>query len=137
MLPIFIWFQEDRISHTGKDARNRELTTYAHACFLIKSMSQRDEHVRNISVNLLTQLRDKFPQVNGYIRSLVQKIIRSFTMFVREKRANIFHLYDEYTTLIEVWRGRVIFSHNNILKASIRRRNYRNKAQNLSNIIKF
>ena len=100
-------------------------------------MSQRDEHVRNISVNLLTQLRDKFPQVNGYIRSLVQKIIRSFTMFVREKRANIFHLYDEYTTLIEVWRGRVIFSHNNILKASIRRRNYRNKAQNLSNIIKF
>ncbi|KAL0706191.1 hypothetical protein Bca4012_072617 [Brassica carinata] len=54
---------EDRISHTGKDARNRELTTYAHACFLIKSMSQRDEHVRDISVNLLTQLRDKFPQV--------------------------------------------------------------------------
>ncbi|KAF3520447.1 hypothetical protein DY000_02059014 [Brassica cretica] len=54
---------EDRISLTGKDARNRELTTYAHACFLIKSMSQRDEHVRNISVNLLTQLRDKFPQV--------------------------------------------------------------------------
>ncbi|CAD5315026.1 unnamed protein product [Arabidopsis thaliana] len=54
---------EDRISLTGKDARNRELTTYAHACFLIKSMSQRDEHVRDISVNLLTQLRDKFPQV--------------------------------------------------------------------------
>ncbi|KAH0926247.1 hypothetical protein HID58_018503 [Brassica napus] len=54
---------EDRISHTGKDALNRELTTYAHACFLIKSMSQRDEHVRDISVNLLTQLRDKFPQV--------------------------------------------------------------------------
>lgn len=62
----FIWFQEDRISLTGKDARNRELTTYAHACFLIKSMSQRDEHVRDISVNLLTQLRDKFPQVKTY-----------------------------------------------------------------------
>ena len=62
----FFWFQEDRISLTGKDARNRELTTYAHACFLIKIMSQRDEHVRDISVNLLTQLRDKFPQVKTY-----------------------------------------------------------------------
>jgi phosphatidylinositol 4-kinase len=29
-------------------------------------MSQRDEHVRDISVNLLTQLRDKFPQVKTY-----------------------------------------------------------------------
>ncbi|XP_010527598.1 PREDICTED: phosphatidylinositol 4-kinase alpha 1 isoform X2 [Tarenaya hassleriana] len=54
---------EDRISLTGKDATIRESTTYAHACFLIKSMSQRDEHIRDISVNLLTQLRDKFPQV--------------------------------------------------------------------------
>ncbi|KAJ8767237.1 hypothetical protein K2173_013634 [Erythroxylum novogranatense] len=57
-----LWL-EDRITETGNEAENRELTLFAHACFLIKSMSQREEHIRNISVNLLTQLRDKFPQI--------------------------------------------------------------------------
>lgn len=28
-------------------------------------MAQRDEHVRNISVDLLFQLKEKFPQVNS------------------------------------------------------------------------
>ncbi|CAN6927714.1 unnamed protein product [Brassica oleracea] len=54
---------EDRISLTGKDDSIRESTMTAHACFLIKNMSQRDEHIRDISVNLLNQIRDKFPQV--------------------------------------------------------------------------
>ncbi|GLT98070.1 hypothetical protein SLE2022_155940 [Rubroshorea leprosula] len=54
---------EDRITETGNNAETRESTLFAHACFLIKSMSQREEHIRDISVNLLTQLRDKFPQV--------------------------------------------------------------------------
>ncbi|KAI3934357.1 hypothetical protein MKW92_039958 [Papaver armeniacum] len=36
----------------------------AHTCFLIKSMSQREEHLRDISVSLLSQLKDRFPQVN-------------------------------------------------------------------------
>ncbi|KAJ9152673.1 hypothetical protein P3X46_026216 [Hevea brasiliensis] len=54
---------EDRISETGKEAEIRESTLFAHTCFLIKSMSQREEHIRDITVNLLTQLRDKFPQV--------------------------------------------------------------------------
>ncbi|KAH0920787.1 hypothetical protein HID58_020805 [Brassica napus] len=54
---------EDRISLTGKDDSTRESTMNAHACFLIKNMSQRDEHIRDISVNLLNQIRDKFPQV--------------------------------------------------------------------------
>lgn len=58
-----IWVQEDRISETGNDAEVRESTLYAHACFLIKSMSQREEPIREVAVNLLTQLRDKFPQV--------------------------------------------------------------------------
>jgi phosphatidylinositol 4-kinase len=58
-----IWFQEDRITETGNEANVRESTLFSHACFLIKSMSQREEHIRDISVNLLTQLRDKFPQV--------------------------------------------------------------------------
>lgn len=59
-----IWFQEDRISETGKEAEVRELTLSAHACFLIKSMSLREEHIREVAVNLLTQIRDRFPQVN-------------------------------------------------------------------------
>lgn len=35
-----------------------------HTCFLIKSLSQREDHIRDIAENLLTQLRDRFPQVN-------------------------------------------------------------------------
>lgn len=54
---------DDRISETGKEAEVRDLTLFAHTCYLIKSMSERDEHIRDIAVNLLTQLRDKFPQV--------------------------------------------------------------------------
>ncbi|CAM8929529.1 unnamed protein product [Rhodiola kirilowii] len=54
---------EDRISELGNDADVRDDTLSAHACFLIKNLSQRDEHIRDISVKLLTQLRDKFPQL--------------------------------------------------------------------------
>ncbi|KAL2254732.1 phosphatidylinositol 4-kinase alpha 1 isoform X2 [Sesamum indicum] len=54
---------EDRASETGPQAEVRESTLSIHACFLIKNLSQRDEHVRDISVSLLTQLRDKFPQI--------------------------------------------------------------------------
>ncbi|KAF8390317.1 hypothetical protein HHK36_024842 [Tetracentron sinense] len=54
---------EDRISETGNEAEIRESTLSAHACFLIKSMSQREEHIRDISVSLLIQLKDRFPQV--------------------------------------------------------------------------
>ncbi|XP_042500732.1 phosphatidylinositol 4-kinase alpha 1-like [Macadamia integrifolia] len=54
---------EYRISETGNEAKIRESTLSAHACFLIKNMSQREEHIRDISVNLLTQLKDRFPQI--------------------------------------------------------------------------
>ncbi|WOK93151.1 phosphatidylinositol 4-kinase alpha 1 [Canna indica] len=54
---------EEKISDIGQEAETRESILSAHACFLIKNLSQRDEHVRDISVNLLTQLREKFPQV--------------------------------------------------------------------------
>ncbi|XP_073045657.1 phosphatidylinositol 4-kinase alpha 1-like [Primulina eburnea] len=54
---------EDRASETGLDAEVRESTLSIHACFLIKNLSQRDEHIRDISVSLLTQLRDRFPQI--------------------------------------------------------------------------
>lgn len=57
-----LWL-EDRISETGNKAEFREAALSSHACFLIKNLSQREEHIREVSVNLLIQLRDKFPQV--------------------------------------------------------------------------
>ncbi|CAA7048445.1 unnamed protein product [Microthlaspi erraticum] len=54
---------EDQISLTGENANIMESTMYTHACFLIKSMSQRDEDIRDISAKLLTHIRNKFPQV--------------------------------------------------------------------------
>ncbi|KAL1176369.1 hypothetical protein V6Z11_A04G154300 [Gossypium hirsutum] len=54
---------EDRITETGNEAVLRESTLFAHACFLINSMSQREERIRDIAANLLVQLRDRFPQV--------------------------------------------------------------------------
>ncbi|KAJ7978384.1 phosphatidylinositol 4-kinase alpha 1-like [Quillaja saponaria] len=54
---------EYRISETGSEAEARDTTLTVHTCFLIKSMSQREEHIRDMTVNLLTQLRDRFPQV--------------------------------------------------------------------------
>ncbi|TVU45418.1 hypothetical protein EJB05_04905 [Eragrostis curvula] len=59
---VLSWL-EDRISEIGEGADTRESVLSVHACFLIKSMSQRDEHVRDVSVKLLTQLKEKFPQV--------------------------------------------------------------------------
>jgi len=61
-----ILVQVDRISDTGDAADVRDSTLYAHTCFLIKSMCRREEHIRDIAVNLLTQLRDRFPQVMSY-----------------------------------------------------------------------
>ncbi|ESQ30374.1 hypothetical protein EUTSA_v10012090mg, partial [Eutrema salsugineum] len=92
---------EDRISLTGKDASIRESTMYAHACFLIKNMSQRDEHIRDISVNLLIQIRDNSscldtllflvhdntpltvvnnPAWTAAVRSLYQKVVREWIL---------------------------------------------------------
>lgn len=55
--------QNDRASETGQESEIRESALCIHASFLIKNLSQRDEHVRDISANLLNQLREKFPQV--------------------------------------------------------------------------
>ncbi|PHT33066.1 Phosphatidylinositol 4-kinase alpha 1 [Capsicum baccatum] len=54
---------EDRMSETGPEAEYRESTLSTHASFLVKNLSERDEHIRDISVNLLNQLRDRFPQI--------------------------------------------------------------------------
>lgn len=58
--------QEERTSDIGEEANVRESVLSVHAGFLIKSMSQRDEHVRDLSVKLLTQLKEKFPQVRCF-----------------------------------------------------------------------
>lgn len=54
---------EERITDIGQEADKRESILSAHTCFLIKNLSQRDEHIRDITVNLLTQLKERFPQV--------------------------------------------------------------------------
>nr|GMD90459.1 phosphatidylinositol 4-kinase alpha 1 [Ipomoea batatas] len=54
---------EDQTSDSGRASETRETTLSIHACFLIKNLTQRDEHVRDISVNLLNQFRDRFPQI--------------------------------------------------------------------------
>ncbi|XP_057436826.1 phosphatidylinositol 4-kinase alpha 1 [Lotus japonicus] len=54
---------EDRVSEIGHEAEARDSILTMHTCFLIKSLSQREDHIRDIAENLLTQLRDRFPQV--------------------------------------------------------------------------
>ena len=83
MFIAFIWFQEDRISETGKEAEVRESTLSAHSCFLIKSMSQREEHIRDVAVNLLTQIRDRFPQVNYASNKFLLISLCNFTCLVK------------------------------------------------------
>nr|KAJ0209578.1 hypothetical protein LSAT_V11C400159100 [Lactuca sativa] len=54
---------EAQICETGDASEVRESTLAAHACFLIKSLSVREEQIRDVSVNLLSQLRERFPQI--------------------------------------------------------------------------
>ncbi|XP_022947644.1 phosphatidylinositol 4-kinase alpha 1-like isoform X2 [Cucurbita moschata] len=54
---------EHRISDIGNEAAVRNSILNAHTCFLIKSMCQREDHIREVAVTLLTQFRDRFPQV--------------------------------------------------------------------------
>ncbi|KAL0536256.1 hypothetical protein IC582_025199 [Cucumis melo] len=54
---------EKRISEIGNEATVRNSILNAHTCFLIKSLCQREDHIREVAVTLLTQFRDKFPQV--------------------------------------------------------------------------
>ncbi|XP_076884708.1 phosphatidylinositol 4-kinase alpha 1-like isoform X2 [Bidens hawaiensis] len=54
---------EAQICETGDAAEVRESTLSVHACFLIKSLSMREEHIRDLSISLLSQLRERFPQI--------------------------------------------------------------------------
>ncbi|GLJ12893.1 hypothetical protein SUGI_0199940 [Cryptomeria japonica] len=54
---------DDRVTATGDEAEKRETVLATHACFLIQNISHRDERVRDISIILISQLQNKFPQV--------------------------------------------------------------------------
>ncbi|KAG9443264.1 hypothetical protein H6P81_014604 [Aristolochia fimbriata] len=56
------WLDE-RISEIGNEAEIWDSILTAHACFLIRCISQREEHIRDLSVSLSNQLKDKYPQV--------------------------------------------------------------------------
>ncbi|CAJ1973096.1 unnamed protein product [Sphenostylis stenocarpa] len=68
---------EDQVSEIGHEAETRDSILTMHTCFLIKSLSQREDHIRDITENLLTQLRDKFPQVLWY-SSCIDSMLFSF-----------------------------------------------------------
>ncbi|GAU22033.1 hypothetical protein TSUD_309370 [Trifolium subterraneum] len=56
-------WMENQVSEIGHEAEGRDSILTMHTCFLVKSLSQREDHIRDIAENLLTQLRDRFPQV--------------------------------------------------------------------------
>ncbi|XP_068668107.1 phosphatidylinositol 4-kinase alpha 1-like isoform X2 [Aristolochia californica] len=56
------WLDE-RLSEIGNEAVIWDSILIAHACFLIKCISQREEHIRDLSVSVLNQLKHKYPQV--------------------------------------------------------------------------
>jgi hypothetical protein len=82
-----VCLQEDRVSEIGHEAEGRDSILTMHTCFLIKSLSQREDHIRDIAENLLTQLRDRFPQVNFqrvcmYVVFLVSSIWFSGILYI-------------------------------------------------------
>ncbi|GAV80522.1 PI3_PI4_kinase domain-containing protein/PI3Ka domain-containing protein [Cephalotus follicularis] len=100
-----LWL-EDRRSETGNEAEIRESTLFAHACFLIRSMSHREEHIRDIAVNLLTQLRDRFPQVlwnSSCLDSLVFSVHNETTSSVVNDPATLVNVRSLYQKIVREW----------------------------------
>ncbi|CAA0827597.1 Phosphatidylinositol 4-kinase alpha 1 [Striga hermonthica] len=98
---------EDQASDTGPEAEVRESTLSIHACFLIKNLSQRDEHVRDISVSLLTQLRDKFPQIlwnSSCLDSLLLSMHNDPPSVVVSDPAYIANVRSLYQKIVQEWR---------------------------------
>ncbi|KAL2653163.1 hypothetical protein R1flu_021291 [Riccia fluitans] len=60
----------DKASAIGKEGEEREAIIVAHACFLIKMTSHREECIRDLADTLLSQLKKKFSQVLWNPRSL-------------------------------------------------------------------
>ncbi|OVA09140.1 Phosphatidylinositol 3-/4-kinase [Macleaya cordata] len=97
---------EDRVSETGNEAETRESTLSAHACFLIKSMSQREEHIRDISVNLLSQLKDKFPQVlwnSSCLDSLLFSVNNNLPSALVNDPASVATVRSLYQRVVREW----------------------------------
>ncbi|KAL3597325.1 hypothetical protein D5086_008962 [Populus alba] len=101
-----VFWLEDRITETGNEANVRESTLFSHACFLIKSMSQREEHIRDTSVSLLTQLRDKFPQVlwnSSCLDSLLFSVHNDSPSTVINDPALIASIRSLYQRIVREW----------------------------------
>ncbi|XP_058075440.1 phosphatidylinositol 4-kinase alpha 1 isoform X2 [Magnolia sinica] len=97
---------EERISEIGNQAEIRESILSAHACFFIKSMSQREEHVRDISVSLLTQLKDRFPQVlwnSSCLNTLLFSVINDSPSALVNDPAWIATVRSLYQKIVREW----------------------------------
>ncbi|XP_077217572.1 phosphatidylinositol 3- and 4-kinase family protein [Tasmannia lanceolata] len=97
---------EERVSEIGNEAEIRESILSVHACFLIKSLSQREEHVRDISVTLLTQLKEKFPQVlwnSSCLDSLLFSVNNGASSALANDPAWIATIRSLYQKIIREW----------------------------------
>lgn len=88
------------MTETGKEADTRESVLSCHARFLIESMSQREDHIREISVTLLTQLKDKFPQVTKCVISRLLYFDRMIFLIILDIYFKIFYLNADSMELI-------------------------------------
>ncbi|XP_026381763.1 phosphatidylinositol 4-kinase alpha 1-like isoform X1 [Papaver somniferum] len=97
---------EERVSETGNEAEKREATLSAHTCFLIKSMSQREEHLRDISVSLLSQLKDRFPQVlwnSSCLDSLLFSVNNNLPSTLVNDPASVATVRSLYQKVVREW----------------------------------
>ncbi|KAF5745697.1 putative phosphatidylinositol 4-kinase [Tripterygium wilfordii] len=100
-----LWL-EDRITETGNEAEVRESTLFAHACFLIKSMLHRQDLIRETAVNLLTQLRSRFPQIlwnSSCLDSLLFLVHNDVSSAVINDPARIATIRRSYERIVREW----------------------------------
>ncbi|KAF5727217.1 hypothetical protein HS088_TW22G00905 [Tripterygium wilfordii] len=100
-----LWL-EDRITETGNEAEVRESTLFAHACFLIKSMSHRQELIRETAVNLLNQLKSRFPQIlwnSSCLDSLLFLVHNDLSSAVINDPACIATIRHSYERIVREW----------------------------------
>ncbi|KAF9609104.1 hypothetical protein IFM89_013358 [Coptis chinensis] len=96
----------DRISEAGNEAERRESTLSAHARFLIKSMSERDEHIRDMSATLLVQLKNRFPQVlwnSSCLDSLLFSVSKDLPPALVNDPAWVAKVRSVYKGIVQEW----------------------------------
>ncbi|BBM99121.1 phosphatidylinositol 4-kinase A [Marchantia polymorpha subsp. ruderalis] len=68
------WLSE-KASAIGKEGEEREAVIVAHACFLIKMTSHREDYIRDLADTLLNQLKNTFSQVLWNPRCLNELLV--------------------------------------------------------------